>query len=94
MAWERIQRWGRVAWERIKRWGRVIFYQQPIRASKARGYGVELHHSHILYRQLFVLWLIFYGGQILPLLYLVRERLGLLESCDKTPVRALLPHAV
>ena len=64
MAWERIQRWGRVVWERIRQRGRVIFYQQSIRASKARGYGVEMHHLHIFYRQLFILWLMSHGGSL------------------------------
>ena len=57
-----VKQWRR---KQTKRWCRSIFYQKPIRASKKRGFQLELHHLQIFHRHLLILLLEMYGVNFL-----------------------------
>ena len=77
-----------MAWEPVKRWYRMIFFQKPIKASKRRGYELEIHHLQIFYRHILILFLIFYGG----FLFLSFLWYGAISGCAYPVIRNQLGH--
>ena len=81
-----VKQWPR---KQTQRWCRTIFlYQKPIRASKKRGFQLELHHLQIFYRHLLILLLGVYGVNFL----MSTVWYALVRGCSYPVTRSHLGH--